>query len=147
MEEFKIKLFEEKNGKSSFPKHVNLNEQQCLDILNLLKSKYEDIKDFDSLNFIKFLSDSQKFLLEFNAESESFSLRQCIDKLKIKPNEEVYINWYRFDDIDKIRFSDLEMWFTDIWFPASDDIDIFDSSFDWLISIRHDGQVSYLIWE
>lgn len=147
MEEFKIKLFEEENGKSSFPKHVSLNEQECLDILNLLKSKYEDVKDFDSLNFMLFQRDLETFLMEFNAENESFSLYQCLDKLNLKPNEEVYINWGRFDDIDKIGFSDLEMYFSDIWFPGPDDINIFDSSFEWLVSINHEGHVSYLIWE
>lgn len=61
--------------------------------------------------------------------------------LKISPREHVFINWNRYDDIDEIGFNDLDMYFSDIWYPGSDDIDIFDSSFRWIISISPEGYI------
>lgn len=47
----------------------------------------------------------------------------------IKPQTNVYINWYRYDQVDEMAFVDLDKCFADIWYPGPDDIDIFDSEF------------------
>ena len=64
--------------------------------------------------------------------------------LNIKPNLQVYLNWYSFTDIDILNIIFLDKYFFDIWYPISDDIDIFDESLNWFLSIRHDGNVVLL---
>ena len=32
-------------------------------------------------------------------------------------------------------------WFDDLWYPAADDLEIFDASCSWLVSVAHDGAV------
>jgi len=54
------------------------------------------------------------------------------------------LNWYRFDKIDELRFVDLCEKFEDIWYPSSDDLDIFDRNMNWLISIEHSGSIRVL---
>jgi hypothetical protein len=49
----------------------------------------------------------------------------------------VFINWYRFDDIDEMRLPDLAEHFADVWLPMAEDPDIFDSTFTWMLSIAH----------
>lgn len=43
-----------------------------------------------------------------------------------------------------MSFVDLANFFDYIWFPSSDDVDIFDASFDWILSIDHAGFVKLL---
>ena len=63
-------------------------------------------------------------------------------KLGIKHQSHVFLNWYRFDNIDEIEVDGLNTYFADIWYPSTDDIDLFDNTFKWIVSIRHDGQIS-----
>ncbi len=35
----------------------------------------------------------------------------------------------------------MSRWFDDIWYPASDDIDLFDSTLDWILSVSHSGLI------
>jgi hypothetical protein len=34
-------------------------------------------------------------------------------------------------------------YFSDLWYPGADDIDLFDASVSWVVAIRHDGAVSF----
>lgn len=83
-----------------------------------------------------------KSTLSTNAESNIFSLTELISSLNIVARDFVYVNWYRFDRIDKIKLTDLCENFEYIWYPGSDDIEVFDDSLEWMISISHGGQVS-----
>jgi hypothetical protein len=57
--------------------------------------------------------------------------------------KKVYLNWYRFDDIDQIDLAALDQYFSDIWYPGSDDLDVFDDSTDWIVSIAHFGKIRF----
>jgi hypothetical protein len=73
---------------------------------------------------------------------DGFDLRDLISVVGIKAGADVLVNWYRFDQIDRIAFSDLSEHFDHIWYPSSDDIEIFDESLDWFVLVRHDGRVA-----
>ena len=79
---------------------------------------------------------------EVDLNSEQFELRTLFDDLRIVPESNVFLNWYRFDDVDEIAFDDLADYFEDIWYPSSDDIDILDASYRWMLSVSHGGQAS-----
>jgi hypothetical protein len=66
---------------------------------------------------------------------------RLLRKLGVTSPKKVYLNWYRFDDIDQIDLADLDRYFFDIWYPDSDDLDVFDDSADWIVSIAHHGNV------
>jgi len=76
-----------------------------------------------------------------NAENEHFDLAAVAKDLGISAEKKVYVNWYRYDNVDEIQFVDLTKYFDDIWYPGPDDIDIFDATFSWILSISHDGAV------
>jgi hypothetical protein len=139
METFKIDLFKNEH-KSDFPHFISLSTEKCLILVDGLLKKYE----FANINsLIMLLYSDKKLLLSIDACKE-FKLIDTLNLLKVNPQTNVYINWYRFDVIDIFNINDIDKYFFDIWYPSSDDIDIFDESLDWIISIRHDGSVSFL---
>src|SRR5690606_8615576 len=81
--------------------------------------------------------------LGISSEADDFDLALLLEKLKITPQEKVYLNWYRFDKIDEMLFRDLCEHFGDIWYHSSDDLEIFDPSFAWIASIGHHGGITY----
>jgi len=56
---------------------------------------------------------------------------------------EVYINDHKFEHLDVMLFSNFSKYFTDIWYPSADDIEIFDSSLNYIVAIRHYGALYY----
>ena len=81
---------------------------------------------------------------ELDEHDLSSSFKAALAKSKVHPAELIYINWYRFNAIDEMRFSDFVTYFDDVWYPAADDIDVFDSSCLWFLSISHNGVVRQL---
>ncbi len=139
METFKIDLFKSEH-KTDFPRFISLSTEDCLMLVDGLLKKYE-FSNIDSL--MKLLYSNKELLLSIDA-CEEFKLIDTLSSLKVNPLTDVYVNWRRFDDIDIFNIADVDKYFFDLWYPSSDDIDIFDESLDWIISIRHDGRVSFL---
>jgi hypothetical protein len=138
MEDFKVDLFKEEY-KINFPNYIHLPESDCLELIRVISEKYKISVD----SLAKELNSIQSFLGDVNAKDD-FKLIDVLNRLSIKPPSQIYINWYRFDDIDVFDIIDLDKYFYDIWFSSSDDIDLFDESLDWIISIRHDGCISFV---
>ena len=38
-------------------------------------------------------------------------------------------------------FAIVSKYFSDIWYPSTDDIDVFDSSVSWILSVNHEGEI------
>lgn len=141
MEDFKILNFQSKSQGEVFPWFRSLNKSELERIaekISLLMN--EDVKG-DLLELVMKVVERAAILPRFNAEDEGFALSSVLKELNIIPMEKVYVNWYRFDNIDEIRFQDLNNYFSDIWYPGPDDIDIFDESLSWILSISHNGEV------
>jgi len=97
-----------------------------------------------SLELVRLVREQSTVLSNVNAESDDFNLKSVIFRAGIMPKEEIYINWHRFDEIDRMRLEDLSGYFEDIWYPSADDIDLFDDSLSWIFSISYSGNISYL---
>ena len=83
------------------------------------------------------LAESQVICTGVSAEDEHFNIEELANSIGIEPQSVVFVNWNRFDKIDRLSFTDLSKFFCDIWYPASDDIDIFDSALLWVLSVTH----------
>ena len=140
MENFKIDLFIGEYEKD-FPEYSHLSESACISIMEKLSKSFS--VDFSS-NIAKKLDEKQFFEKSIDAKEE-FRLIDFLQKINVIPLSKIYINWYKFNDIDSIDLVDMDKYFYDIWFPSSDDIDLFDENFNWIVSIRHDGIVSYIV--
>lgn len=78
-----------------------------------------------------------------NAEDEDFDWNKVFNRIGIPVPNEVFINFERFNSIDVFLFKDFCNYFGDIWYPAADDIEVFDASFNWIVSVKHYGAVHY----
>lgn len=87
------------------------------------------------------MAESQIKVTGKDAMDEGFSILNTLNGIIKNANDKLFVNWYRYDEIDIFKAGDLSTYFDDIWFPDVDDIDIFDNSLDWIVTIRHDGQV------
>jgi hypothetical protein len=139
MESFKIEHFKRDNPTKKFPVFSSLEPSRAKEIYDRLSDKIDSSLTPDQL--AKRINEIGISIESDNAENDDFILKEVFDKIGISPQEKVFINWYHFDDVDEIRFDDLNGFFDDIWYPGSDDIDIFDETFSWILSVYHDGSI------
>lgn len=144
MEKVKIDNFYRENREADFPKHVTLDSRSCADVRASLTRNLKLDNTADSMTLVNTVDRLGEVCEGFNTEDDLFSLRAVLSSLEIELPEYVFINWYRYDCIDKITLSDLADNFHDIWYPDVDDIDIFDESFTWLLSVAHYGRIKIL---
>ncbi|TDQ09206.1 hypothetical protein [Pedobacter metabolipauper] len=137
MDDFKISLFENEY-KIPFPVYSVLDELSCHKLKDQISGKY----NLNVLNIEHDLTLKQSFYKDSNA-GEGFQLISVLLAIGISPLSEVFINWYQFKRLDEFELKDLDKYFGDIWFPVADDIDLFDKTLEWILSIRHDGCITF----
>jgi hypothetical protein len=141
----KIKNFESEHPGNRFPWFQSLDAAETRQVRDALTCGFGAQEANGLLGLTEFLDGKAGKVGETSAESDNFDLRDVFRQLGISPLTEVLINWYRFDEIDRMRLEDLAGCFQSIWYPSADDIDIFDSTFSWIVSVSHSGDVKSLL--
>ncbi|WP_149726154.1 heat-shock protein [Campylobacter concisus] len=138
MDQIKLENFRKEYG-FEMPIVRSLSAGECLKIRENLLHKFslDDIDEF-------FKIDKFNRLDGFNANEENFDLKTAFSELGIAMPNEICINFNKFESIDILRFDDLSKFFSDIWYPSLDDIEIFDINLNWIISVRHYGGIYYV---
>jgi len=140
MEEFKIEHYNKVNKEKPFPKFSSLEATECLLIKERILIKIQNKTSFKTdVELMISLRENSTSIPDFNASTAGFNLREVFEKYQILVPEEIYINWYRFDKIDRFKFADLNNNFGFIWYPGVDDIDMFSEELNWIISIDDSG--------
>ena len=147
MEAFKVENYEREHGTGTFVSFRHLPTNEAEENLQCLRQRLELPREFGGVQVVRILRDRSTFIEGFDATQDDFDLKQVLSHIKLDAADKVLVNWYRFDDIDELRAVDLCKIFGDIWYPSSDDIDVFDSSMNWLLSIHHDGSVWALVFK
>lgn len=138
MDDFKVELFESEYN-ISFPFYKSIEGAKCEVLIKTISQKY----NINVSNLEEGLMLMQSFYEDSDALDE-FKLMNTLTKLEIKPLINVFVNWCQFKNIDEFNLNDLDKYFYDIWFSGADDIDIFDENLNWILSIRHDGCVTFI---
>ena len=139
MDQIKLENFRKEYG-FEIPIVRSLPAGECIKIRENLLYKFSlnDIDEFFKIDkFNKFDG--------FNADEENFDIKAVFSKLNIATPNEICINFNKFESIDILRFDDLFKFFSDIWYPSLDDIEIFDINLNWIISVRHYGEIYYFL--
>lgn len=144
MDAFKKEHFERDNPARIFPFVEVVPEEETSSIRRRLATKLALHAQDDGLELTRQVRRRSSPLSSPNAQDEGFELKRLLAKIGIDAQPVVYVNWYRFDQIDKLELSALDAHFADIWYPSSDDIEIFDDSLGWVVSVSHHGAVSHL---
>jgi hypothetical protein len=145
MDQFKIENYQRDKPGMAFPSWEPVPPEKCSLFRERIASQVELQPRVDSLVLLRKLSEISFDVTSFEPDSARPDLLKILQSLKIEPLKQVYINWYRYENIDKMTFLDLELHLDDIWYPASDDIDIFDDTLKWILSVTHYGIVRAVI--
>ncbi|MEX2110507.1 MAG: hypothetical protein WD802_07890 [Gemmatimonadaceae bacterium] len=141
MHDLKRKNFEEAHPEVPFPQIDALSDDEARELRIRIARRLGCPED-DGLMLVRSLSARSVPVEGVNAESEHFKLLGTLWSLRLRPEQPtVYVNWYRFDQIDRVNLEELARYFGDLWYPSSDDIDIFDDTCDWILSVGHSGDV------
>ena len=110
----------------------------------MVKRRLELPDELDGLQVLRIVNQKSTVVVGVDATRDDFDLESVLKRLKFEASDTVFLNWYRFDRIDELRTDDACRIFSDLFYPSSDDLDIFDLSANWLLSIEHNGFVSAL---
>ena len=137
MDQIKLENFRKEHG---FDMLIirSLSAAECLEIRENLLYKFS-LQNIDEF----FKIDKFSRLDGFNADEANFDIKAVFSKLNIATPNEICINFNKFESIDIFRFGDLDKFFSDIWYPSLDDIEIFDLNLNWIVSVRHYGAIYY----
>jgi hypothetical protein len=140
---FKIELFRKENPQLSFPYFDTLDDENTAIIRRRISQKLKVNEILTGKAILNLLTNKAVLIKNYNASTSGFMMSDVFNYLNIVPKEKIYINWYQYDDIDIMDFKDFDKYFDDIWFPISDDIEVFDDTLGWVLAINHDG---YIRW-
>jgi hypothetical protein len=144
VDDFKLAHFRKSHPGATPPEVNALSDSEALAVRRLLASRLGIAPEISREGLVAYLDARETTIIGVDATRNDFALTSVMRSEKIVPSEEVMLNWYRFDAIDRVRWADLSTFFDDIWYPSSDDIDVFDSSYDWVVSVCHSGSVKVL---
>lgn len=144
MEKIKLDNFSNEYPGRDFPEYVSLSKSACSDIAQSIQEKFALANATDRLTLVKAIDALAKPCEVASHVGEDFDLNALLNACGINAADVVYINWHRYDKIDRLKRYDLASRFYDIWYPDVDDIDVFDDSLSWILSVRHDGYIKLL---
>ena len=144
VDKVKLEDFTRDHPGEKFPEYRTLTDEETAGIRDQIIDRLGLPYTVTGLELVKAVVDKQSKIPQVDAEEETPDFAALLRESGIIPGEKVLINWYRFDRIDEMSLDDFSKYFTDLWYPAADHIDIFDDSLSWILSIDYSGSVSLL---
>lgn len=144
MDTIKLEDFVRDHPGENFPEYRTLSEQESARIRRAIASQLGLPPDVGPLELVRAVADKAVAVPQINAEDKSPDFRALLYEAGVSPREKVLINWYRFDRVDEMSLNDFSRCFGDLWYPAADNIDLFDHSLSWIVSVDYSGTVSLL---
>jgi hypothetical protein len=141
MNQFKIENFRKSHPDSVFPFFKQIDAEACSVLARRIALAIGLTGSTNVLALIRRLVEVESEIGILSENDLSSSLVKILDQATISFSEFVYVNWYRFDSVDQMRYSDFVKNIEDIWYPSSDDVDIFDDTCSSIVSITHFGAV------
>ena len=134
MDDFKFEIFKNENPNTPLFKVFQLpsNKVQRIqqELFRSLKIEGENIRELE-----RRLYDEAKVIVQSIPET-NFSMHDIFRSIQVD-SEFIYVTWDSFVNIDKFRLPDFCRWFEYIWYPSSDDIDIFNDDLTWILHVYH----------
>ncbi|MCB2099302.1 MAG: hypothetical protein KDE22_00430 [Rhodobacterales bacterium] len=144
MEEFKIRIFEMENSGIMFPKFAPLSSHECHEVFKIISKKFDNNKIEDGLDLILMIRKCSYIIIDNINSYDGFNFFQTINSITKISNNEIFLNWHHFDEIDKMNIMDFTNHFDYIWYEGPDDIEVIDMDMTWIASITHFGQMLFI---
>ncbi|MCU1271432.1 MAG: hypothetical protein JWN74_2726 [Acidobacteriaceae bacterium] len=142
MDEIKIKNFIVAHPGVSLPKFHHVQPDECESLRVAMSKKMGLAATATGLELLNSIEKRAPPIPNVIPSDESFRPARLLHEKKIEA-EQIYINWYQFDDIDEMALGEFSISFHDLWYPASDDIELFDQSLEWILLVRHFDVVQF----
>lgn len=136
MNELKIANFRTAHPNTNFPVVRNLPSTECGSLKAALATKLDLPPSSSGLDVLRALESAGKAIAGVHPSEDGFSPASLLRERQSGATS-IYINWNRFNDVDEMDSTDFDSFFHDLWYPSSDDIEIFDRSLSWVLLIRH----------
>jgi hypothetical protein len=136
MDQFKIDNFVAPHPGTAFPAFRHLSSEECAPIRVTIASKLGLPSNADGLTVVRTLETKATAIQGRSPSDPDFVPSKLLSQFRILP-QEIYINWYRLNDVDVMSTGHVDRAFHDIWYPSSDDIEIFDESLSWFLLVTH----------
>ncbi|RST50971.1 hypothetical protein [Variovorax sp. DXTD-1] len=144
MDKLKIENYAKTSPGIPFPAFESLSEELATRLRDQITEKFRLRAGGDPLAMVRELESRGLACHGVNARDKEFKISKTLVAAGIAPSDHVYVNWYRLDDIDRLSLHDLDERLEDIWYPDSEDLDVFDDSLTWMLSIAHHGGVKLI---
>jgi len=142
IEDFKLERFKNDFPDAEFPTVQTLASEKCVDFKRNLAGKLGLASNVAPIQLLETLYNSFRVgQAGIVATDPGFNLDALLRESGVKTPQQVYINWNQFDHVDEIKLTDLVKYFQYLWYPSSDDVEIFDDTLRWVALVRHDGEV------
>jgi hypothetical protein len=141
MDVFKIEHFINTNNGAPFSWYHTLTLTESANLREKLRARLGLKATASDIEIVSALAARRRLVVGVSAVDREFNFIDIARAVSIGPNDIVYINWYRFDEVDQMRLADLGQYFDDVWYPSSDDIDVLDQDLSCAISVSHEGRV------
>lgn len=128
MEAFKIKHFERDHPGEQYPAVDQLPSAEAASFAERLASLLTRVHSSEPLPGV-------------DANPVTFRLSEIWATAAIQPADELLLSFDSLRSIDRMRREDVERNFTDVWYPVSDNLFIFDGFASWLMFVHHDGYI------
>jgi hypothetical protein len=144
MQPFKIGHYESIHGPGTFPPVRRLTDHEAESIRESLRKQLHLSDDVSPIDMLQAISDASLVVPDADAKHEGFDLSRVLTQFGCDVSGSAYLNWYHFANIDEMLTRDVIVNFSDIWYPAADDLELIDSRFRWIVSVHHEGSVLLL---
>ncbi len=141
MDAIKIDNFRRSHRDVQFPAFESLEPSGCANLRQLLASRLGLQPGATPLEITETLYEQAGVALGSATDVDGLDIRIMLGEAGVEVGDQIYVNWYRFDDIDEMGIDELSRYFGDIWYPASDDVDLFDHTLYWVLSVSHGGRI------
>lgn len=134
MDRFKFEIFKKENPKTPMFEVVPLT----LDKIQIIQKKLFQLLNIEDNN----IQELEKRIYQIanvlipSIPENNFSIKELFYNLNVESNF-LYVTWDSFKTIDRFKLTDFCQWFEYIWYPSSDDIDIFNDDLTWILQVYH----------
>ncbi len=143
MQAFKNELFLRENPGIALPSYVALTDTEATEVIEKLLLR-AGRPSGTRQEIIQMLFEQSESIEGLNLKEVNAPLEEVFYKAGIVTGPSLYVEWGTLCDIDRFQTDDLKDHFYDVWYPSSDDIEIFDETLSWVMFVRHFGGVK--IW-
>lgn len=136
MDQIKIQNFERRSPEKQFREVRQIPVDECEELRTAVRSKLHLPPSATDTDILQALEFAAQIVPDARPSDDEFNPSRLLADLQ--PHlANIYVNWYRFDEIDEIRTEAFCSFFHDLWYPSSDDIEVFDESLKWFLLVRH----------